>query len=153
MSVQKLENAVDFYCSISTNKINGSPVRVVDKNGEVHLPEVVDKYASEGLIQYFFEDCEQGFNTYVLDENNHVEVYRQFNGDKDEIVQSVNRFYTSTQDNVTFTSQSVNFNLPQFYDIVRHVDGHAKIIPYKSERSWQVAGTRVHAEMTQHVSR
>ncbi|MDD1783536.1 class I adenylate cyclase [Enterovibrio sp. ZSDZ35] len=137
VSVQKLENSVDFYRSISTNKINGSPIVVLDKDGEVHPPEVVDAYASEGLIQFFFEDCEQGFNIYVLDENNRVEVYRQCSGDKEEMVQGVNRFYTAPQDKTSFSGQAVNFNLPQFYDIVYQADGRAQVIPYKSDRQWQ----------------
>ncbi|MCC4797490.1 adenylate cyclase [Enterovibrio norvegicus] len=151
VSVQKLENSVDFYRSISTNKINGSPVVVLDKDGEVHPPEVVDAYASEGLIQFFFEDCEQGFNIYVLDENNRVEVYRQFSGDKDEMVQGVNRFYTSSQDKVSFTGQAVNFNLPQFYDIIHHADGRAQVIPYKSG-PWQ-RSAEANAETSQYASR
>ncbi|KXF82497.1 class I adenylate cyclase [Enterovibrio coralii] len=137
VSVQKLENSVDFYRSISTNKINGSPIVVLDKDGEVHPPEVVDAYASEGLIQFFFEDCDEGFNIYVLDENNRVEVYRQCSGDKEEMVQGVNRFYTAPQDKSSFSGQAVNFNLPQFYDIVYQADGRAQVIPYKSDRQWQ----------------
>ncbi|ATF09245.1 class I adenylate cyclase [Candidatus Enterovibrio altilux] len=151
VSVQKLENSVDFYRSISTNKIHGSPIIVLDKDGEIHPPEVVDAYASEGLIQFFFEDCNQGFNVYVLDENNRVEVYRQFSGVKDEMVQSVNRFYTSSQAKVFFTGQVVNFNLPQFYDIVYHDNGKAQVIPYKSG-PWQ-RNTNTGTEITQYASR
>lgn len=147
MSVQKLENSVDFYRSISTNKINGSSLVMLNKEGEVHPPEVVDSFASEGLIQFFFENNRvetgvaerntAGFNLYVLDESNRVEVYRQCLGDKDEIVQGLNQHYTSSQDKTNFDQETVNFNLPQFYDIVHQADGRAQVIPYKSERHCQ----------------
>lgn len=98
VSVQKLENSVDFYSCISTNKLMGAANLVMGKTDEPHPPEIVDAYASEGLIQFFFEDCDDGFNIYILDEANRIEVYRQCSGDKDEMVHGVNRFYTSAQD-------------------------------------------------------
>ena len=98
VSVQMLENSVDFYRSISTNKLKGSPLLMLDKEQEYQLPEVVDGFASEGLIQFFFEDTDQGFNIYVLDESNQVEVYHQYSGQKDEMIASVNSFYTSVKD-------------------------------------------------------
>ncbi len=137
VSVQKLENSVDFYSSISINKINGSPLVVLNKEGEVHPPEVVDAFASEGLVQFFFEQNVFGFNLYVLDESNSVAVYRQCNGEKDEIVQGLNQHYTSSQEKTSFGHQTVNFNLPQFYDIIYRPDGAAQVIPYKSDRHCQ----------------
>ncbi|EOD78952.1 Adenylate cyclase [Grimontia indica] len=151
VSVQKLENSVEFYRSISTNKVHGSPVVVLDKDADIHPPEVVDAYASEGLIQFFFEDCDDGFHIYVLDENNRVEVYRQCSGDKEEMVQGVNRFYTSSQETANFAGKGVNFNLPQFYDIIHQADGRAQVIPYKSERQWQRADANTDA--AQYASR
>lgn len=137
VSVQKLENSVDFYRSISINKLNGTSLMLRDKEDESQLPDVVDAYASEGLIQFFFEDCEQGFNIYVLDEHNRVEMYQHCNGDKDELVHGLNRFYTAPQTNRNYNGQGVNFNLPQFYDIVRLKQGRDQVIPYKSEKNGQ----------------
>ena len=48
VSVQKLENAVEFYGAISNNKLRGFPVKISTETG--HLPDVVDGYASEGLF-------------------------------------------------------------------------------------------------------
>ncbi len=48
---------------------------MLDKEQEYQLLEVVDGFASEGLIQFFFEDTDKGFNIYVLDESNQVEAY------------------------------------------------------------------------------
>ncbi|PSW03449.1 class I adenylate cyclase [Photobacterium lipolyticum] len=137
VSVQKLENSVDFYSCISTNKLTGTPNLVMGKTDEPHPPEIVDAYASEGLIQFFFEDSEQGYNIYILDETNRIEVYRQCNGDKDEMVHGVNRFYTSAQDRFSYSAHFINFNLPQFYDIVRTEAGDLQVIPFKSGQQTQ----------------
>lgn len=128
VSVQKLENSVDFYRSISTNKLKGSPLLMLDRDQDYPLPAVVDSFASEGLVQFFFEDTEKGFNIYVLDEANRVEVYHQFNGEKDEMIASVNSFYTSMLDDSNkLGAKSINFNLPQYYQII-----HLK----REKRTW-----------------
>ncbi|WP_394252725.1 class I adenylate cyclase [Vibrio profundi] len=133
VSVQKLENSVDFYRSISTNKLKGSPLLMLDKEQEYQLPDVVDGFASEGLIQFFFEDTDKGFNIYVLDESNQVEVYHQYSGEKDEMIASVNTFYTSVKDDKEVASQLINFNLPQYYQIVLPEEGDSYVIPYRND--------------------
>ncbi|WED21770.1 class I adenylate cyclase [Vibrio sp. JC009] len=144
VSVQKLENSVDFYKSISTNKLQGSPLSMLDKEQDYHMPEVVDNFASEGLVQFFFEDTEIGFNIYVLDEVNEVEVYHQFNGDKDEMISSVNNFYTSnTDDDEEEGSNLINFNLPQFYQIVNNDDGSEQVVPYRNDGAHPVKSSQV----------
>ncbi len=68
VSVQKLENAIEFYGAISNNKLHGLSVKL--QTDQAHLPAVIDGYASEGIIQFFFEDSHDdiGFNIYILDE-------------------------------------------------------------------------------------
>ncbi|QBH95118.1 class I adenylate cyclase [Limnobaculum zhutongyuii] len=129
VSVQKLENAVEFYGAISNNKLNGIPVQL--KAGQEHLPEIIDGSASEGIIQFFFEDTDKGFNIYILDELNRVEVYLNCQGCIEELVCDVSRFYASSHERFTYGSGSVNFNLPQFYQIVQS-EGEARIIPFNS---------------------
>jgi adenylate cyclase class 1 len=135
VSVQKLENSVDFYRSISTNKLKGSPLLMLDREADYQLPEIVDGFASEGLIQFFFEDTDKGFNIYVLDESNQVEVYHQFSGSKDEMIASVNSFYTSVKDDQQVASKFINFNLPQYYQIVHPQEEGAQsyIVPYRND--------------------
>ncbi|WP_425482154.1 class I adenylate cyclase [Budvicia diplopodorum] len=129
VSVQKLENAVEFYGAISNNKLNGIPIQL---NAEQdHLPQIIDGSASEGIIQFFFESADKGFNIYILDELNRVEVYLNCQGGIDELVCDVSRFYASSHERFTYGSGSVNFNLPQFYQIVQ-VDDEASIIPFNS---------------------
>jgi adenylate cyclase class 1 len=137
VSVQMLENSVDFYRSISTNKLKGSPLLILDKEQDFQLPEVVDSFASEGLIQFFFEDCDLGFNIYVLDETNRIEVYHQFKGEKDEMIASVNSFYTSSKEDSALEAKCINFNLPQYYQIVQPSEdepySEPYIVPYRSD--------------------
>lgn len=142
VSVQKLENSIDFYRSISTNKLNGSPLLALDREQDYALPEVIDGFASEGLVQFFFEDGENGFNIYVLDESNRVEMYHQYSGEKDELIASVNGFYTEIQDD-DLNSSFVNFNLPQYYQIIHSADGHSYVVPYRNDNSVCTQSSRV----------
>ncbi len=98
------------------------------------LPSVVDGFASEGIIQFFFEETgdEKGFNIYILDESNRAEVYHHCEGSKEELVRDVSRFYSSSHDRFTYGSSFINFNLPQFYQIVK-TDGRAQVIPFRTQ--------------------
>lgn len=71
-----------------------------------------------------------GFNVYVLDEQNQIEIYRDYSGSRDELVQSVNRYYTLTHERFNRDSQFINFNLPQFYELV-WLDGQQQVHPYR----------------------
>lgn len=132
VSVQKLENAIEFYGAISHNKLHGLSVQV--ETNRVKLPSVVDGFASEGIIQFFFEETgdEKGFNIYILDESNRAEVYHHCEGSKEELVRDVSRFYSSSHDRFTYGSSFINFNLPQFYQIVK-TDGRAQVIPFRTQ--------------------
>ncbi|KLO03547.1 hypothetical protein ABN09_01090, partial [Morganella morganii] len=133
VSVQKLENAVEFYGAISNNKLRGFPVKISTETG--HLPDVVDGYASEGIIQFFFENRDDnGFNIYVLDESNRVEIYSGCEGSKEDLIRDVSRFYSSSHDRFTYGSSFINFNLPQFYQILK-TDGKTQVTPFHSTMS------------------
>jgi len=131
VSVQKLENAIEFYGAISNNKLHGLSIQM--ETEKVNLPPVVDGFASEGIIQFFFEDSgdNQGFNIYILDETNRVEAYHHCEGSKEELVRDVSRFYSSSHDRFTYGSSFINFNLPQFYQIVQ-LDGRTQVVPFRS---------------------
>lgn len=126
---QRLANPIDFYSHISLSKVGGAEGLSVASDAA--MPEIVESHASEGLVQFFFEQDTSGFNIYVVDERNKVEAYRHFNGSPDELVHSVNRFYSSGQQRVAFNHHPVNFNLPQFYEITE-TNGRKVIIPYRS---------------------
>jgi adenylate cyclase class 1 len=132
VSVQKLENSIDFYTSISTHKLNGLPLKNIEleKDNQFTLPEVVDGFASEGLIQFFFEDTDDGFNIYVLDEDNQVEAYHHSQSDKHAVISEVNQYYTSS---VKGASDVSNFNLPQYYQIVHPEEHESYVVPYRND--------------------
>ncbi|RLR17763.1 class I adenylate cyclase [Sodalis-like symbiont of Bactericera trigonica] len=131
VSVQKLENAVEFYGAISNNKLHRLSIQM--ETEQVHLPPVMDGFASEGIIQFFFEDTtdDSGFNIYILDEINRVEAYHHCEGSKEELVRDVSRFYSSSHDRFTYGSSFINFNLPQFYQIM-NLDGRIQVVPFRS---------------------
>ncbi|MCZ4059631.1 class I adenylate cyclase [Pantoea sp. LMR881] len=141
VSVQKLENAVEFYGAISNNKLHGLSIKV--ETNQTPLPSVVNAYASEGIIQFFFEDTtdERGFNIYILDETNRVEVYHHCEGSKEELVRDVSRFYSSSHDRFTYGSSFINFNLPQFYQIV-NTGERFQVIPFRSQTLTQLCASQ-----------
>ncbi|MNR48684.1 Adenylate cyclase [compost metagenome] len=47
-------------------------------------------------------------------------------------MRDVSRFYSSSHDRFTYGSSFINFNLPQFYQIVK-VDGRAQVIPFRTQ--------------------
>ncbi|MGU0161030.1 class I adenylate cyclase [Escherichia coli] len=55
-----------LYGAIWRNKLHGLSVQL--KPITFDLPAVVDGFASEGIIQFFFEETqnENGFNIYIL---------------------------------------------------------------------------------------
>lgn len=95
------------------------------------IPVIIESYACEGIIQFFFETHEDSnyFNTYILDERNEIEVYRNCEGSQADLVKDVSRFYSSSHDRFTSSSQKMSFNLPQFYQI--KIKGNTQsILPY-----------------------
>ncbi|QIQ21789.1 class I adenylate cyclase [Zophobihabitans entericus] len=129
VSLHQFDNTIDFYGAISNNKLQGRALNILDETNE--LPKEIDSVASEGIIQFFFEDTATGFDLYILNEHNQVEIYRNCNGCKESMVNDVNQFYTLADDRFTFaSSSSVNFNLPQFYQIIHCVDGPRQVVPF-----------------------
>ncbi len=111
------------------------PVKLQAKSDN-HLPAVVDGYASEGIVQFFFENTADntGFNIYVLDEANRVEIYSHCEGSKEDLVRDVSKFYSSSHDRFTYGANFINFNLPQFYQIINH-DGKNQVVAF-SGATW-----------------
>ncbi|MBU3824615.1 MAG: class I adenylate cyclase [Candidatus Oceanisphaera merdipullorum] len=128
VSVQKQE--IPEFTSLSDRPAESADTVQLDPQQGKPVPEIVDVYASEGLMQFFFEDSGDDYNLYILDEANRVEVYRQVAGSKDELVQSINRFYAANQQ-VAGQSRFAHFNLPQYYEIVEQ-QGRQKVLPYKT---------------------
>ena len=52
-------------------------------------------------------------------------------------MRDVSRFYSSSHDRFTYGSSFVNFNLPQFYQIVK-ADDRTQVIPFRSQALTQL---------------
>ncbi|MGC7559889.1 class I adenylate cyclase [Pasteurella sp. PK-2025] len=98
-------------------------------------PPEIDYFASEGFLQFFFEDNPNGsFNVYILDEVNRIEIYRQCEGSKEQKIKEINYIYQSSgleENNNPYKIVQRDFNYPQFYQLLSQENG-IKIVPFHS---------------------
>ncbi|MBF0752516.1 MULTISPECIES: class I adenylate cyclase [unclassified Pasteurella] len=138
VSLQEVEN--DGKSAVDFDDVLKSPV---DEKTETHNedrqhPAEIDLFASEGFLQFFFEDNKDGtFNVYLLNELNHLEIYRHCDGIKDEKVRQINQLYqvSGAGGENPYHIESGNFNYPQFYQIQHSHQGQIQILPFKYRRS------------------
>jgi len=116
VSVQHLENPVDIYSHISNKKVSISALNLKNTYFD-KTALVIESHLSEGIIQFFFENYPNGFNVYIANAGNEVETFHSFTGSKCDLVQYVNRFYASNNNEKNNLDARINFNLPQFYEI------------------------------------
>ncbi len=106
----------------------------LSKKGEnkvVSYPRAINDFASEGFLQFFFEDGKNScFNVYILDENNHIESYTSCSGTKEEKVREINRLYA---ERYLENDQNSIFNYPQFYQILED-ESEVMIVPFQSKQ-------------------
>lgn len=79
----------------------------------LQVPSPVGRYATIGIIQYFFAPAEKGWDIYILNERNEVRIRQAFRGSRAALVNSINRFYTSRDDDPA--RRAPHFNLPQYF--------------------------------------
>lgn len=123
------ESAVDF------DEVLQTPIEDGETNQESRrYPPEMDAFASEGFLQFFFEDnSDHSFNVYILDESNHLEIYRRCDGEKDEKVREINQLYQNAKqegDKNPYNIVQRNFNYPQFYQLKNGKSG-ISIVPFK----------------------
>lgn len=109
-------------------------VAEIDENTQqVVVPNVVYEFASEGFLQFFFDDYRDGsFHVYVLDKQNKMECYPHCQGNKEDKIKEISRLHTQDQrfqESELFSS----FNFPQFYQLLRAADG-IRIVPFRSQQ-------------------
>lgn len=103
------------------------------------VPEEIYAFASEGFLQFFFQDeCDDFFNVYILDKQNRLESYFHCRGSKTEKIQKVTRMYTKS-----LSSHAENlvesFNFPQFYQLITQ-HGKTTIIPFQGSQPQPTSG-------------
>lgn len=81
----------------------------------LQVPPIVDRYASAGIVQYFFAPKEQHehWDIYILNERNEVRIYKDYFGSRATLVNAINRFYTSQSQSRALNA--IRFNLPQYF--------------------------------------
>ncbi|WP_109078542.1 class I adenylate cyclase [Aggregatibacter kilianii] len=98
-------------------------------------PHEIDMFASEGFLQFFFEDNANGsFNVYILDELNRIEIYRNCDGTKEKKIHEINRIYQFSgldENENPYKIVQRDFNYPQFYQLVATKEG-TTIVPFHS---------------------
>ena len=80
----------------------------------LQVPPIVDRYATSGIMQYFFAPRLAGhWDIYIINERNEVKIYHDYYGSRAALVNAINRFYTSqSQNRLQYTNR---FNLPQYF--------------------------------------
>ena len=80
----------------------------------LQVPPIVDRYATSGIVQYFFCPQTKGhWDIYIVNERNEVTTYRNYFGSRATLVNAINRFYTSQSEGGS--NNAVRFNLPQYF--------------------------------------
>jgi adenylate cyclase, class 1 len=118
VSVQHLKKPVDIYSHISNKKVSSSALKLKNTYFD-KTASVIGSHISEGIVQFFFENYPDGFNVYIANAENEIETFHSFTGSKDDLVQNVNRFYASNNNEMNSLDEKINFNLPQFYEIAQ----------------------------------
>ena len=78
----------------------------------LQVPGIVECYATLGIMQYFFAPLVKGWEIFIVNERNEVEIYNNYEGSRSALVNAINRFYTRQSEG---SSQLVHFNLPQYF--------------------------------------
>lgn len=96
-----------------------------------HVPSMIYNFASEGFLQFFFEDNSDGqsFNVYVLDKQNNVEIYAGCTGCKAHKIKKISRLYAESEVEPHMDS----FNYPQFYQLLKQGE-EITIVPFQSRQ-------------------
>lgn len=80
----------------------------------LQVPPVVDRYATAGIMQYFFSPVTKGhWDIYIINERNEVSIYHNYYGSRAALVNAINRFYTGQSQ--SRPPQTARFNLPQYF--------------------------------------
>ncbi len=80
----------------------------------LQVPNCVERHATVGIMQYFFEKETNTWKIYIVNERNEVKIFYGFKGSRAALVNSINRFYTSQSEKDSLKN-FLNFNLPQYF--------------------------------------
>lgn len=136
--IKKTSNGVSF----SQNTKNYSSLTLKSCS----YPVEMDRFASEGFLQFFFEydhktnkpnELSTTFTVFILNENNHLEIYRHCKGNLKKKINQINKIYQTARLNCPTNPYKIikhHFNYPQFY-LLQKVNGAIQITPYPIQLS------------------
>ena len=137
ISLQEIETGDgEAESAVGFDDVLQSPIEDSDEPQQENrsYPPEMDAFASEGFLQFFFEDnTDHSFNVYILDEANHLEIYRHCDGEKDDKVREINQLYQNAKLEGCENPYNIvqrNFNYPQFYQLQNLKNGKL-IVPFK----------------------
>ncbi|MBN6063017.1 class I adenylate cyclase [Aggregatibacter actinomycetemcomitans] len=136
ISLQEIHNADIGKTHQLDTALNAKVKATEPKIAKPHkYPHEIDMFASEGFLQFFFEDNANGsFNVYILDELNRIEIYRNCDGTKEKKIHEINRIYQLSgldENENPYKIVQRDFNYPQFYQLVTTKEG-TTIVPFHS---------------------
>ncbi len=79
----------------------------------LQVPAQVDRYSNMGIMQYFFAPIKDGWDIYIVNEENEVRIYPHYVGSRAALVNAINRYYTRLSEEST--AADTRFNLPQYF--------------------------------------
>ncbi len=79
----------------------------------LQVPAQVDRYSNIGIMQYFFAPLVDGWDIYIVNEDNEVQVYPHYVGSRAALVNAINRYYTRLSEENNLAES--RFNLPQYF--------------------------------------
>lgn len=79
----------------------------------LQVPAQVDRYSNMGIMQYFFAPMDDGWDIYIVNEENEVRIYPHYVGSRAALVNAINRYYTRLSEEGA--AADTHFNLPQYF--------------------------------------
>ncbi len=116
VTISPLRNSLDFFNSLTELQVQMNE----ERNGSPFL-EKIYQYACRGVVQFFFEEQDDGCMVYVMDENNQLKSYKNQEKDFEHMVSSINRSYAERNvgaENSLSVSEA-HFAAPQFYQLFK----------------------------------
>ncbi|MBQ8708677.1 MAG: class I adenylate cyclase [Succinivibrionaceae bacterium] len=116
VTITPLHDSLEFVRSI-----NAMQQQMENERQSSPSVEKIYQYACRGVVQFFFQESDGACLVYVLDENNHLNSFRNSQQTSAELVDSISRRYTQSV-MPEAGARTVRFAAPQFYRITGSED-------------------------------
>ncbi len=131
VTIEPLLDSLNYIEFIRSSEIRNDKER--SRSPEL---EKVYQYSCSGVVQFFFEELNEGFRVFVLDEDNQLRSYISSETKLSQLVEGINKNYQERMDadlsqGAELSSRTVHFSLPQFFQI-KNRDGEYSIKIYSA---------------------